>query len=286
MAATVLSGKVLAAQVKQNVTAQVQALQQQGVNPCLAVIQVGDNPASTAYVGGKEKDCIECGIHSRVLRLPAETTQEELLALVAQLAADTTVHGLLVQLPLPAQIDDRAVIEAIPPEKDVDCFTAVNLGKLLLGEERFLPCTPAGVMVMLRAAGVDLNGKKAVVLGRSNIVGKPMSLLLTAANATVTVCHSRTRDLAAVCREADVLIAAVGKAKLVTADMVKPGAVVIDVGINRDENGKMCGDVDFAAVSEKAACISPVPGGVGLMTRAMLLVNTITAAMQQTGAKL
>ena len=286
MAATVLSGKVLAAQVKQNVTAQVQALQQQGVKPCLAVIQVGDNPASTAYVGGKEKDCIECGIHSRVLRLPAETTQEELLALVAQLAADTTVHGLLVQLPLPAQIDDRAVIEAIPPEKDVDCFTAVNLGKLLLGEERFLPCTPAGVMVMLRAAGVDLNGKKAVVLGRSNIVGKPMSLLLTAANATVTVCHSRTRDLAAVCREADVLIAAVGKAKLVTADMVKPGAVVIDVGINRDENGKMCGDVDFAAVSEKAACISPVPGGVGLMTRAMLLVNTITAAVQQTGAKL
>ena len=286
MAATVLSGKVLAAQVKQNVTAQVQALQQQGVKPCLAVIQVGDNPASTAYVGGKEKDCIECGIHSRVLRLPVETTQEELLALVAQLAADTTVHGLLVQLPLPAQIDDRAVIEAIPPEKDVDCFTAVNLGKLLLGEERFLPCTPAGVMVMLRAAGVDLNGKKAVVLGRSNIVGKPMSLLLTAANATVTVCHSRTRDLAAVCREADVLIAAVGKAKLVTADMVKPGAVVIDVGINRDENGKMCGDVDFAAVSEKAACISPVPGGVGLMTRAMLLVNTITAAVQQTGAKL
>ena len=286
MAATVLSGKVLAAQVKQNVTAQVQALQQQGINPCLAVIQVGDNPASTAYVGGKEKDCIECGIHSRVLRLPVETTQEELLALVAQLAADTTVHGLLVQLPLPAQIDDRAVIEAIPPEKDVDCFTAVNLGKLLLGEERFLPCTPAGVMVMLRAAGVDLNGKKAVVLGRSNIVGKPMSLLLTAANATVTVCHSRTRDLAAVCREADVLIAAVGKAKLVTADMVKPGAVVIDVGINRDENGKMCGDVDFAAVSEKAACISPVPGGVGLMTRAMLLVNTITAAVQQTGAKL
>ena len=286
MAATVLSGKVLAAQVKQTVTAQVQALQQQGVNPCLAVIQVGDNPASTAYVRGKEKDCIECGIHSRVLRLPAETTQEELLAQVAQLAADTTVHGLLVQLPLPGQIDDRAVIEAIPPEKDVDCFTAVNLGKLLLGEERFLPCTPAGVMVMLQAAGVDLNGKKAVVLGRSNIVGKPMSLLLTAANATVTVCHSRTRDLAAVCREADVLIAAVGKAKLVTADMVKPGAVVIDVGINRDENGRMCGDVDFAAVSEKAACISPVPGGVGLMTRAMLLVNTITAAAQQTGAQL
>ena len=285
MAATVLSGKVLAAQVKQTVTQQVQQLREQGINPCLAVIQVGDNPASAAYVRGKEKDCIECGIESRVLRLPEETTQEELLALVAQLSADETVHGLLVQLPLPKQIDDRAVIEAIPPHKDVDCFTAVNLGKLLLGEERFLPCTPAGVMVMLQAAGVQLSGKHAVVLGRSNIVGKPMALLLTQAHATVTVCHSRTADLAAVCREADVLIAAVGKAKLVTADMVKPGAVVIDVGINRDENGKMCGDVDFEAVSEVAGCISPVPGGVGLMTRAMLLVNTLTAAKQQAGVQ-
>lgn len=285
MAAAVLSGKVLAAQVKQTVSQQVQALRAQGVVPCLAVIMVGNNPASAAYVRGKEKDCAECGIESRVLHLPEATTQEELLAQVARFAADDTVHGLLVQLPLPAQIDDRAVIEAIPPAKDVDCFTAVNLGRLLLGEETFVPCTPAGVMVMLQAAGVELAGKQAVVLGRSNIVGKPMALLLTRANATVTVCHSRTRDLTAVCRQADVLIAAVGKAGFVTADMVKPGAVVIDVGINRNAEGKMCGDVDFDAVSPKAACISPVPGGVGLMTRAMLLVNTLAAAKAQTGAQ-
>lgn len=278
MAAAILSGKTLAAQIKTEVSARVAALRAAGTVPCLAVIQVGENPASTAYVRGKEKDCIECGIESRVLRLPQATTQAELLALVAQLAADDTVHGLLVQLPLPEQIDERAVIEAIPPAKDVDCFTAVNVGKLLLGEEGFLPCTPAGVMEMLKASGVDPAGKRAVVLGRSNIVGKPLAMLLTQASATVTVCHSRTQNLAEICRQADILVAAVGKAKFITADMVKPGAVVIDVGINRDENGKMCGDVDFAAVSETAGCISPVPGGVGLMTRAMLLVNTVKAA--------
>lgn len=278
MAAAILSGKTLAAQIKTEVSARVAALCAAGTVPCLAVIQVGENPASTAYVRGKEKDCIECGIESRVLRLPQATTQAELLALVAQLAADDTVHGLLVQLPLPEQIDERAVIEAIPPAKDVDCFTAVNVGRLLLGEEGFLPCTPAGVMEMLKASGVDPAGKRAVVLGRSNIVGKPLAMLLTQASATVTVCHSRTQNLAEICRQADILVAAVGKAKFVTADMVKPGAVVIDVGINRDENGKMCGDVDFATVSGTAGCISPVPGGVGLMTRAMLLVNAVKAA--------
>lgn len=276
--ATIISGKALAAEVKSRVARDVEELRSQGVTPCLTVILVGDDPASRVYVNGKEKDCIECGIASRVLRLPAETTQDELLAHVRACNEDASVHGLLVQLPLPAHIDERAVIEAIAPEKDADGFTPVNVGRLVIGEKCFAPCTPAGCMEMLRAAGVELTGKRAVVIGRSNIVGKPMALLLTAANATVTVCHSRTKDLAAVCREADVLVAAIGRPRFVTADMVKPGAVVIDVGINRLETGKLCGDVDFDAVSEIASAITPVPGGVGLMTRAMLLVNTIEAA--------
>lgn len=282
MGAQLIDGKVLAAQVKEKVTAQVEAMQREGVQPCLAVIMVGNNPASAAYVRGKERDCIQCGIRSLMVRLPEQTTQEELLAQIALLAADQTVHGILVQLPLPAWIDEQAVIRAIPPEKDVDGFTPENVGRMLIGGECFLPCTPAGVIEMIRSTGTVMEGKKAVVLGRSNIVGKPAALLLLRENATVTICHSRTENLAEICSQADILIAAVGRAGFVTADMVKPGAVVIDVGINADENGKLCGDVRFAEAAEKAAFISPVPGGVGLMTRAMLLVNTLEACRRQT----
>jgi methylenetetrahydrofolate dehydrogenase (NADP+)/methenyltetrahydrofolate cyclohydrolase len=217
-----------------------------------------------------------------VLRYPASVTTEELLAEVARLNADPTVSGVLVQLPLPAGVDEKAVLRAIDPAKDVDGFTPVNTGLMLQGQECFLPCTPAGCMYLLQQTGQPLAGKRAVVLGRSNIVGKPMAVLLTAANATVTLCHSRTQDLAAICREADILVSAIGKAGFVTADMVKPGATVIDVGINRNAEGKLCGDVDFEAVRKVAGWLTPVPGGVGLMTRAMLMVNTLRAAQNMT----
>lgn len=281
--AQIISGKELAARIKQRVSGQVEELKAGGVTPCLAVVLVGDDPASAVYVRGKESDCRECGIESRMLRLPADTTQAQLLEQLEKLAADKSVHGILVQLPLPAQIDEQAVIAAIPPEKDVDGFSPVNVGRMMIGEECFLPCTPAGCIEMLKSTGVPIAGKQAVVLGRSNIVGKPAAMLLLRENATVTICHSKTEDLAAVCAGADILVAAIGKPKFVTGDMVKPGAVVIDVGINRDENGKLCGDVDFAAAEARASFITPVPGGVGLMTRAMLLVNTIQAARRQTG---
>ena len=281
--AQIISGKELAARIKQRVSGQVEELKAGGVTPCLAVVLVGDDPASAVYVRGKESDCRECGIESRMLRLPADTTQAQLLEQLEKLAADKSVHGILVQLPLPAQIDEQAVIAAIPPEKDVDGFSPVNVGRMMIGEECFLPCTPAGCIEMLKSTGVPIAGKQTVVLGRSNIVGKPAAMLLLRENATVTICHSKTEDLAAVCAGADILVAAIGKPKFVTGDMVKPGAVVIDVGINRDENGKLCGDVDFAAAEAKASFITPVPGGVGLMTRAMLLVNTIQAARRQTG---
>ena len=281
--AQIISGKELAARIKQRVSSQVEELTTGGVNPCLAVVLVGDDPASAVYVRGKESDCRECGIESRMLRLPADTTQDQLLEQLKQLAEDRSVHGILVQLPLPAQIDEQAVIAAIPPEKDVDGFSPVNVGRMMIGEECFLPCTPAGCIEMLKSTGMPIAGKRAVVLGRSNIVGKPAAMLLLRENATVTICHSKTENLAQLCGEADILVAAIGKAKFVTGDMVKPGAVVIDVGINRDENGKLCGDVDFAAAEQKASFITPVPGGVGLMTRAMLLVNTIQAARRQTG---
>lgn len=281
--AQIISGKELAARIKQRVSSQVEELKAGGVNPCLAVVLVGDDPASAVYVRGKESDCRECGIESRMLRLPADTTQDQLLEQLKQLAEDRSVHGILVQLPLPAQIDEQAVIAAIPPEKDVDGFSPVNVGRMMIGEECFLPCTPAGCIEMLKSTGMPIAGKRAVVLGRSNIVGKPAAMLLLRENATVTICHSKTENLAQLCAEADILVAAIGKAKFVTGDMVKPGAVVIDVGINRDENGKLCGDVDFAAAEAKASFITPVPGGVGLMTRAMLLVNTIQAARRQTG---
>lgn len=281
--AQIISGKELAARIKQRISSQVEELKTGGVNPCLAVVLVGDDPASAVYVRGKESDCRECGIESRMLRLPADTTQDQLLEQLKQLAEDRSVHGILVQLPLPAQIDEQAVIAAIPPEKDVDGFSPVNVGRMMIGEECFLPCTPAGCIEMLKSTGMPIASKRAVVLGRSNIVGKPAAMLLLRENATVTICHSKTENLAQLCAEADILVAAIGKAKFVTGDMVKPGAVVIDVGINRDENGKLCGDVDFAAAEQKASFITPVPGGVGLMTRAMLLVNTIQAARRQTG---
>lgn len=281
--AQIISGKELAARIKQRVSSQVEELKAGGVTPCLAVVLVGDDPASAVYVRGKESDCRECGIESRMLRLPADTTQDQLLEQLKQLAEDRSVHGILVQLPLPAQIDEQAVIAAIPPEKDVDGFSPVNVGRMMIGQECFLPCTPAGCIEMLKSTGMPIAGKRAVVLGRSNIVGKPAAMLLLRENATVTICHSKTENLAQLCAEADILVAAIGKAKFVTGDMVKPGAVVIDVGINRDENGKLCGDVDFAAAEQKASFITPVPGGVGLMTRAMLLVNTIQAARRQTG---
>ena len=280
-----IEGKLLAAQVKECVAAGVAELKEKGIEPCLAVIMVGENPASQVYVKGKVKDCAECGIKSLEIHLPAETTQEELLQKLAELADDASVHGLLVQLPLPAHIDEKTVIEAIPPQKDVDGFTAVNVGRMMIGEECFLPCTPAGCMEMIRSTGVSISGKNAVVIGRSNIVGKPAAMLLLRENATVTICHSRTENLKQVCANADILVAAVGRAGFVTGDMVKPGAVVIDVGINRNAQGKLCGDVDYDAAAEKAGYITPVPGGVGLMTRAMLMQNTLQAAQKQALAK-
>lgn len=283
MQAQIIDGKALAAQVKAEAAAETAALKAKGVTPCLAVILVGEDPASQVYVRGKAKDCGDCGIDSRVIRLPEETTQAELLKLVGELAADKAVNGILVQLPLPAHIDEKAVIDAIPPEKDVDGFSPVNVGRMQIGEPCFLPCTPAGCIRMIESTGTAIEGKHAVVIGRSNIVGKPAALLLLAKNATVTICHSCTANLKELCAGADILVAAVGKAGFVTGDMVKPGAVVIDVGINRGEDGKLHGDVDFAAAAEKAAYITPVPGGVGPMTRAMLMKNTVQAAARQNG---
>ena len=278
-----IDGKALAAKVKQNTAAEVAQLRQKGVVPKLSVILVGDDPASKAYVGGKARDCEQCGIESEVLHLPATTTEQELLRQIAQRNEDPAVSGLLVQLPLPAQISEKKVIDAIDPAKDVDGFTPVNVGRMVIGEDCFLPCTPAGCIELLHSTGISLAGKHAVVLGRSNIVGKPMALLLLRENATVTICHSKTKDLAAIAAGADILVAAIGRRHFVTADMVKEGALVIDVGINRGEDGKLTGDVDEAALTEKSGYITPVPGGVGLMTRAMLMVNTVRAAKRQNG---
>lgn len=278
-----IDGKALAAKVKQDTAAEVEQLRQKGIVPKLTVILVGDDPASKAYVGGKARDCEQCGIESEVLHLPDTTTEEELLLQIAQRNADPAVSGLLVQLPLPAQISEKKVIDAIDSAKDVDGFTPVNVGRMVIGEDCFLPCTPAGCIELLHATGVPLAGKHAVVLGRSNIVGKPMALLLLRENATVTICHSKTKDLAAIAASADILVAAIGRRHFVTADMVKDGALVIDVGINRGEDGKLTGDVNEAALAEKSGYITPVPGGVGLMTRAMLMVNTVRAAKRQNG---
>ena len=278
MGANIIDGKALAETVKQEAAQQVAALKEQGITPCLAVVLVGEDPASQVYVRGKINDCAQCGIESRSIRLPETTTQAELLAQVKLLAEDPAVHGILVQLPLPAGIDEKAIIDTIPPEKDVDGFSPVNVGRMQIGEPCYLPCTPAGCIRMIESTGVSIAGKQAVVVGRSNIVGKPAAMLLLAKDATVTVCHSKTRNLKELCAAADILVAAVGRAGFVTGDMVKPGAVVIDVGINRGADGKLHGDVDFAAAAERAAWITPVPGGVGPMTRAMLMLNTVEAA--------
>lgn len=277
-----IDGKALAAQVKEQVRREVETLSRQ---PGLAVILVGDNPASQVYVRGKESDCAECGIRSFSHRLPAQTSQKELLELVEQLNQDAAVDGILCQLPLPEGLNEDQVIHAIAPDKDVDCFHPFNVGQMSIGAPTFLPCTPAGVMEMLRAYEIPVAGKQCVVLGRSNIVGKPMAMLLTQADGTVTVCHSRTPDLAALTREADILVAAVGRVGLVTADMVRPGAVVIDVAMNRNADGKLCGDVVFDEVEAKASYITPVPGGVGPMTRAMLMRNILTAARNHQAEK-
>lgn len=278
MEAKIIDGKLLAEDEKEQAAWQSEWLKARNVYPCLAVVLVGDNPASEVYVRGKIRDCTMCGIGSMNIRLPAETTQEELLAKVKELAANKAVHGILVQLPLPAHIDTKAIIDAIPPEKDVDGFSPVNIGRMQIGDPCFVPCTPAACIRMIEATGTEIAGKHAVVLGRSNIVGKPVAMLLVQKDATVTICHSKTRNLKEICASADILVVAVGRAGFVTGDMIKPGAVVIDVGINRGADGKLRGDVDFAAASQKASWITPVPGGVGLMTRAMLLRNTLEAA--------
>ena len=277
MAAKILDGKVLSAEIKEQVAQRVAAMKAQGVTPGLAVILVGNDPASEIYVRNKGKGCEETGMLSRTIRMDGNTTQEELEEEIEKLNRDPAIHGILVQLPLPAHLDEQAALAKILPEKDVDGFHLVNAGHLMTGTEGVVPCTPKGALYMIRSAGIDLSGKEAVVIGRSNIVGKPMAMLLLQQNCTVTMCHSRTRNLAEHTRRADILVAAVGKAGFVTADMVKPGAVVIDVGINRVD-GKVCGDVDFETVKEVAGWITPVPGGVGRMTIAMLLANTADAA--------
>lgn len=273
--ANIINGKEISAAIREEIKAGVQGM---SVRPGLAVVLVGDDPASAVYVRNKSKACAEVGIYSEVYRLPEETGREQLLGLIEQLNQSPLIHGILVQLPLPKHLDPEEVIMAIDPAKDVDAFHPVNVGKIMIGNYDFLPCTPAGVMELLHRSGIEVSGKECVVIGRSNIVGKPQAMLLLHENATVTVCHSKTRDLPSVCRRADILVSAVGKAKFVTADMVRNGEVVIDVGMNRDENGKLCGDVDFEPVSEKASYITPVPGGVGPMTITMLLKNTVTAA--------
>ena len=284
--ATRIDGKAVAAKIRAQVAQDVEALKARGICPGMAVVLVGDDPASKIYVNNKKKACAETGIYSEEHLLPAETTQEELLALIEKLHADEKIHGILVQSPLPKHLDEKLVVEHIDPRKDVDAFHAYNVGKIMIGDFTFLPCTPAGVIELIRSTGVPIEGKNCVVVGRSNIVGKPMAMLLLHNNGTVTICHSRTKNLAEICRGADILVAAVGKPKFITADMGKPGAVVIDVGMDRDENGKLCGDVDFDAVEPIASYITPVPGGVGPMTIAMLMKNAVRAAEIQCGEPL
>lgn len=276
--AEIISGKVVSAKVKDDVRKETEILAEKGIKVGLAVVIVGNNPASRVYVNSKKKACEEVGFNSYEYALPEETTQQELLDLVNVLNSDEKVNGILVQLPLPSHIDENAIINAISPDKDVDAFHPFNVGKIMIGDFAFLPCTPAGVMELIDSTGVDVCGKSCVVIGRSNIVGKPMAMLLLHRSGTVTICHSKTKNLAEICRNADILVAAVGKANFVTGDMIKEGAVVIDVGMNRLENGKLCGDVNFAEAEKKAAFITPVPGGVGPMTIAMLMKNTLTAA--------
>lgn len=278
MTAQLIDGNALSRQLRADVTARVTALKARGITPGLAVILVGENAASQVYVRNKVKACEDTGMHSVLERWPATMTEAELLARVDALNADASIHGILVQLPLPAHIDAQRVIEAISPAKDVDGFHIASAGALMTGMPGFWPCTPYGCMKMLESIGYELKGKHAVVIGRSNIVGKPMALMLLQQNATVTICHSGTKDLKVMTLQADVIVAAVGKRNVLTADMVKPGAVVLDVGMNRNDEGKLCGDVDFNGVKEVAGWITPVPGGVGPMTITMLMVNTLESA--------
>ena len=278
MAAQIIDGKKVSARIKEELKNEVANLKAEGKSVGLAVMIVGNNSASRVYVDNKKKACAEIGIYSEEYALPEDTTQEEILEIIGMLNKIDDIDGILVQLPLPKHIDEKAVINAITPSKDVDAFHPVNVGKIMIGDFDFVPCTPAGVMELIKESGIDVKGKECVVIGRSNIVGKPQAMLLLHSNATVTICHSKTVDLKEVTKRADVLVAAVGIAKFVKADMVKEGAVVIDVGMNRDENGKLCGDVDFDDVVNVASAITPVPGGVGPMTIAMLMKNTVKAA--------
>ncbi|WP_203361795.1 bifunctional methylenetetrahydrofolate dehydrogenase/methenyltetrahydrofolate cyclohydrolase FolD [Bacillus sp. REN10] len=281
MTATIIDGKQIAKEIRQELKGEIEALKQQGITPGLAVILVGDDQASQTYVRNKDKACEEVGIHSEIYRYPADLTEAELLQKVQELNEDDNIHGILVQLPLPSHISEDKVIDAIAPEKDVDGFHPVNVGKMSIGKEAFYSCTPYGIIKMLEKENISLEGKHVVVVGRSNIVGKPAALLSLKESATVTVCHSRTKDLSSFTKQADVVIAAVGKAKFLKAEDFKPGAIVIDVGMNRDENGKLCGDVDFDSAKEVAGAITPVPGGVGPMTITMLLFNTVQSVRQK-----
>jgi methylenetetrahydrofolate dehydrogenase (NADP+)/methenyltetrahydrofolate cyclohydrolase len=283
--ANIISGKEVSLKVKGEVREKALELKAKGIEIGLAVVIVGDDPASRVYVNNKKKACEEVGFNSYEYALPAETTEEELLALVDKLNKDDKVNGILVQLPVPKHINETAIINAISPDKDVDAFHPVNVGKIMIGDYAFLPCTPAGVMELIDSTGVEIAGKSCVVIGRSNIVGKPMSMLLLHRSGTVTICHSKTKNLKEICANADILVAAVGRPNFVTGDMVKEGAVVIDVGINRLENGKLCGDVNYEEAEKKASFITPVPGGVGPMTIAMLMKNTLTSAMIKNGLK-
>lgn len=279
--AKILSGKTGSQRVKENLKNEIESLKEKGIFPGLAVIIVGEDPASKVYVGRKEAMCEELGIYSEKYALPEETSEEELLDLIDALNKSKKINGILCQLPLPKHLNEKNVLDAITPEKDVDAFHPVNVGKIMIGDYDFVPCTPAGIMELIAESGIDPAGKNCTVIGRSNIVGKPMAMLLLHKNGTVTVCHSKTQNLKEVTKNADILVAAVGKANFVTADMVKQGAVVIDVGMNRCEDGKLCGDVDFENVEKVAGAITPVPGGVGPMTISMLMQNTVTAAKKQ-----
>lgn len=279
--AKIIDGKAVSAMIKESVAQQTKELVSNGIKPKLAVVIVGDDSASRVYVNNKKKACEVVGFESVEYALSKDTTQEELLKLIEKLNNDKSVNGILCQLPLPKQIDEEAIITAISPLKDVDAFHAENVGHIMIGNYTFLPCTPAGVMELLKSENIEIEGKNCVIIGRSNIVGKPMSMLLLQKNGTVTICHSKTKNLKEITKSADILVAAIGVAKFVTADMIKPGAVVIDVGMNRNENGKLCGDVDFDDVKQIASYITPVPGGVGPMTIAMLMQNTLMAAKKQ-----
>ena len=279
--AQIIDGKKISAQIREEIAAEVAQMKAEGIIPGLAVIIVGENPASKVYVRNKGKGCAEVGMYSEIIEMAEETTQAELLSKIDELNARRDINGILVQLPLPKQIDERAVIAAISPAKDVDAFCVENIGEMMLGTADLLPCTPAGIMQLLSRSGIEVAGKECVVIGRSNIVGKPIAQLLLAENGTVTICHSKTKNLAEVTRRADILVVAIGRADFVTGDMVKEGAVVIDVGMNRRPDGKLTGDVDYASVEPKASFITPVPGGVGPMTITMLLKNTLTAAKKQ-----